>query len=1248
MRPYPTFNEPLFDPVEARGTETSRTSTVTTTTTTTTTGGSSGAASATSVSVGSTGNAQIDGLLSGTKWSGTISYSFPDSPSDYVSGYGSETTSNFAQITLAEQTEMNAAVAQLSAFTNATFQFAGTGSADIMVARSSAANPTAYAYYPSSYYPQGGDIWIGTGYSSYSSPTLGDYAYLTHIHELGHAMGLKHSQEQGGVANVAVPTAHDALEYTVMSYRSYVGGSATGGYTNETYGFPQTYMMNDILALQTLYGANYSLNSGNTVYTFSPTTGEMFINGVGQGRPGGASAPSSANRVFLTIWDGGGNDTYDFSNYTNGVTINLNPASSSITSSTQLAYLGNGKYASGNVYNAYLFNNDAHSYIENAVGGSGNDTLIGNAIGNTLDGKGGNDTLTGGTGNDTFVYRTGSGADTITDFTAGGADDSIDLTGLTGITSYSQAMGYAAQVGSNTVFTFASGQTLTLTGVSKSSLTSADFIFGTPAVNTAPTGIALSKASVAENVAAAIIGTISVTDPNGDNTFTFAVSDSRFVVSGTPGNYQLALKSGISLDYETEPSVSLNVTATDLGGLSVTKSFTISVTDMPGNTITGTAANETIDATHSPSGQPFATNDNDTIYGKGGNDTIYGLGGNDTIDGGGGNDTLYGGLGADKLIGNTGTDTASYTTSNASVNVSLATGTGSGGDAEGDTLATIENLTGSNFDDTLEGNSGSNVLAGGAGIDTVTYANATAAVTVSLSLTSSQSTGGAGSDTLSGFENLTGSNFADTLTGDANSNTIIGLNGNDKITGAGGADILTGGAGNDIFIFNAVADSTPGAPDLITDFQSGSDIIKFTAIDANTSSSGDQDFIYGGNSTDVRAHGVTWYESAGKTYVQADVNGDSIADFLVTLSGTGLNLKSTDFQGISSIVSSGKAPTGIALSNTSIAENVVAGVVGTVTVTDADSTAFSFSLSDSRFTVTGSSGSYQLALKSGVWLDYEAQSTVSLNVTATDSDGLSVSKAFSIGVLDVVGTTINGTSSADTFDATHAPSGQIYPSSEDDTIYGKGGNDKIYGLGGNDTIYGGAGDDFMDGGSGTNTVSYADATVGVTARLGVATAQDTIGAGVDTLVNFQNLTGSNLDDILNGDAGDNVLLGLDGNDKIKGMDGYDVMTGGKGSDMFVFNALVDSTLANPDLITDFQSGVDFIKLTPIDADSSASGDQNFAFGGQNASAQAHAVTWYENGGNTFVQADVDGDTAADLLIKLSGIGLGLKATDFLL
>src|SRR5262249_18092935 len=149
-----------------------------------------------------------------------------------------------------------------------------------------------------------------------------------------------------------------------------------------------------------MYGANFNTNNSDSVYTWSPTTGEMFINGIGQGA-------SSANKVFVTVWDGGGVDTYDFSNYSTNLTVNLGPGAWTTTSSAQLADLDASNpgthMARGNIANALLYNGDTHSMIENAKGGSGSDTIIGNSIANTLRGLAGNDQISGLGGNDVIV-----------------------------------------------------------------------------------------------------------------------------------------------------------------------------------------------------------------------------------------------------------------------------------------------------------------------------------------------------------------------------------------------------------------------------------------------------------------------------------------------------------------------------------------------------------------------------------------------------------------------------------------------------------------------------------------------------------------------------------------------------------------------------------------------------------------------------------------------------------------------------
>ncbi|WP_341913140.1 calcium-binding protein [Ferrovibrio terrae] len=254
-----------------------------------------------------------------------------------------------------------------------------------------------------------------------------------------------------------------------------------------------------------------------------------------------------------------------------------------------------------------------------------------------------------------------------------------------------------------------------------------------------------------------------------------------------------------------------------------------------------------------------------------------------------GNDALAGTTGIDLIIGQAGTDTVSYAGSAASVSVSLVTGAGTGGNAQGDILIGIENLTGSNNADTLIGDAVANVLnggygydvlqggagndtlnggadsdnlnggdgidilngddgddwlaggagadqlSGGAGIDTVYYSGAGAAVTVSLD-TGTGTTGDAAGDTLTGIENLvgsdyddifTGSNGANSISGGVGNDTLHGYAGDDTLQGGTGIDVMNGGAGNDIYVMSRGDGIDSVVQSGISDAAMTTDILRF-------------------------------------------------------------------------------------------------------------------------------------------------------------------------------------------------------------------------------------------------------------------------------------------------------------------------------------------------------------------------------------------------------------------------------------
>lgn len=295
-----------------------------------------------------------------------------------------------------------------------------------------------------------------------------------------------------------------------------------------------------------------------------------------------------------------------------------------------------------------------------------------------------------------------------------------------------------------------------------------------------------------------------------------------------------------------------------------------------------------------------------------GDDTVSGLGGNDTLVGWTGNDVLIGGTGADTLIGGiinivgtigtlavTGIDTASYTGSSAGVDVDLdeagsfaivlggitigltGTTTGHGGDAEGDRISGVMNLTGSDHEDALGGNNLVNILNGGrgddylqgreggdtlngaSGIDTAVYVDSAAGVMVDLAA-GTASLGDAAGDTLISIENLIGSDFADVFAGSNFANRLDGRDGDDTMSGGNGADVLLGGAGVDTLLGGNGDDALKGGAgdDTITGEAGRDRVVGEDGNDTLLGGAG-SDYLLGGNGEDLLNAGIGYNHSEG-------------------------------------------------------------------------------------------------------------------------------------------------------------------------------------------------------------------------------------------------------------------------------------------------------------------------------------------------------------------------------------------------
>ncbi|WP_092167369.1 Ig-like domain-containing protein, partial [Pseudomonas sp. NFACC37-1] len=203
--------------------------------------------------------------------------------------------------------------------------------------------------------------------------------------------------------------------------------------------------------------------------------------------------------------------------------------------------------------------------------------------------------------------------------------------------------------------------------------------------------------------------------------------------------------------------------------------------------------------------------------------------------------------------------------------------------------------------------------------------------------------------------------------------------------------------------------------------------------------------------------------------------------------------------------------------------------------------------------------------------------------TASDNHGGSDSAA--VGISYQAGHTLTGTSGDDVLLAGNGDN-LLNGGDGNDVLSAGSGNNTLNGGAGNDLLYSGTGNDLLDGGTGNDTVSYAHATSAVTVNLGLLAAQNTLGAGTDTLSHIENLVGSNFNDTLTGDGASNRLDGGLGHDVLNGGGGDDLLigglgnntlTGGSGADTFQWQAGNNGH----DVITDFTPGIDKLDLSQL-------------------------------------------------------------------
>jgi serralysin len=791
--------------------------------------------------VSNTGNVTIDALLGGTKWGGgpgtavAITYSFPSGIAFHDPNYGGSEWSSWGALTAGQMIQARAALQTWSNVADISFTETSDTSTNVGDIRFATfiggPEEAAHAYYPGGY-AAAGDVWLDRSDASNTNPTPGSYGYTTLVHELGHALGLKHPFDP----SPTLPTAQDNTNYTVMAY------------TNV--GNPVTPMLYDIQAIQFLYGANLSFNTGNDSYTLG----------------GGA--------LMQTIWDAGGTDTITMAgagtlDLRQGQLFSIGGVTYAIAYNTQIENGTGSAFADtirGNELSNVLNGQDGNDQLfgnegdDSLTGGNGDDTLDGGAGNDTLiDGGGGNNTLKGGAGFDTYVVDNSAivivenpneGVDTVqspVSFVLSAANlENLTLLGSGNINGTGNLLeNFILGNSGDNVIDGAGGLDTLMGGAGNDTYVAGNFvvIIESPneGIDTLQSSVSFILPANVENLTLTGAGNINGTGNSLANLILGNSGDNLLdgaggldTLSGGAGNdTYLVNNAGVVLVEnlnEGIDAVQSSVTwalAANLENLTLTGGANINGTgnamdnvltgNSGTNTLAGGAGNDVYNIDASDTVNELSGQGNDTVLigasytltsnvenltltgGANINGTgnllvnvISGNAGNNILDGAGGNDTLKGGAGNDTyLVGNAG--------------VVLVENANEGIDTVQTPLtyvlpSNLENLlltgsgnvdgTGNALDNVLTGNSGANTLAGGAGND-IYMIDASDTV---------NELAGQGNDTVFiGASYTLGANVENvTLTGTGNFNATG--NGLDNILlGNSRNNVLTGGLGNDTY-----------------------------------------------------------------------------------------------------------------------------------------------------------------------------------------------------------------------------------------------------------------------------------------------------------------------------------------------------------------------------------------------------------------------------------------------------------------